>query len=159
MMKGRRISREIAVQLLYQWELQGFLARKLDQPVNFLDTIDLANFLGHFLHNFYLKDKTEIDTTFILDLIRGTIKNIVEVDGILDGASPKWKLARMDAIDRAILRIACYELLIKRLLSERIIINEAVEIAKRYGSEQSPAFINGVLDGIKGHKETSPNSH
>ncbi len=60
------------------------------------------------------------------------------------------KLNRMDAIDRAILRIACFELYIKQEISERMIINEAIEIAKRYGSEQSPSFINGILDSING---------
>jgi N utilization substance protein B len=62
--------------------------------------------------------------------------------------SQRWKLSRMDAIDRAILRIACYEMTIKAQLPARVVINEAIEIAKRYGGEQSPSFVNAVLDSL-----------
>lgn len=148
-MKEKRISREIAMQLLFQWELQGHISRMHEKAPEFISQINLEGFLGHFLHNFYVKNKKTIDTPFIIDLLRGSIGSIVEIDKLIDKASNKWKVSRMDAIDRAILRIACYELAIKRELSARVIINEAVEIAKRYGSDQSSAFINGVLDSIK----------
>lgn len=148
MIKERRLSREIAMQLLYQWELQGQLMRKHETAPEFITNINLENFLGHFLHNFYQKDKTLVDTPFIIGLIKGTIISLVKIDHLLDEASFKWKISRMDAIDRAILRIACYELMVKKELSPRVIINEAIEIAKRYGSVQSPAFINGILDSI-----------
>jgi len=137
------------MQLLYQWELQGLLCRKHETKPDFINHIDLEIFLGHFLHNFYSLDKTDIDTPFIADLVKGTIAAIVDIDHWVDSTSSKWKLNRMDAIDRAILRCACYELKVKRELSERVIINEAVEIAKRYGNEHSPSFINGILDSIK----------
>lgn len=148
MMKERRLSREIAMQLLYQWELQGHLLRQHEVAPDFINNFDLDIFLGHFLYNFYPKDKFALDIPFIIDLIKGTIKSIVTIDKLLDATSTKWKISRMDAIDRAILRIACYELVIKAALSRRVIINEAVEIAKRFGSEQSPAFINAILDNI-----------
>lgn len=137
------------MQVLFQWELQGVILRKNELALNFIDDVDLNSFLKHFLHNFYVKDKVNIDTPFIINLVKGTVQNIARIDNVLDNASSKWKLSRMDAIDRAILRIACYELVIKALVSARVVINEAVEIAKRYGSEQSAAFINGVLDSIK----------
>jgi transcription antitermination factor NusB len=149
MIKERRLSREIAMQLLYQWELQGLLFRKHDSVPDFINSIHLEGFLGHFLHNFYQKDKSEIDIPFIVDLIRGTINAIVTIDAIVEETSSKWKISRMDAIDRAILRIAAYELVIKGELSSSVVINEAVEIAKRYGGEQSSAFINAILDSIK----------
>ncbi len=148
-MKEQRLSREIAMQLLYQWELQGKLLRKNDATPDFMEVSQLENLLGHFLHNFYPKDKTNLDTPKVVDLVKGCIANIVTIDEALDKVSLRWKLSRMDAIDRAILRIACYELLIKNDLSPRVVINEAIEIAKKYGGEQSPSFINAVLDSLK----------
>lgn len=148
-MKERRLSREVAMQLLYQWEQQGKLSRQHDVAPDFIHHVDLGRFLGHFLHNFYVKNMDAIDTPFIIDLIKGSISALVAIDSLIDQASTKWRISRMDAIDRAILRIACYELAIKAELSTRVVINEAIEIAKRYGSEQSPAFVNGILDTIK----------
>jgi transcription antitermination protein NusB len=148
MKQERRLSRSIAMQLLYQWELQGLIVRKHELAPDFVDRIDLESLLGHFLHNFYAKDKLRIDMPFITDLVKGTVKNIVTIDELIDKTSTKWKLSRMDAIDRAILRIACYELAIKRKLSIKVVINEAIEIARRFGSDQSPAFVNGILDSI-----------
>lgn len=136
------------MQLLYQWELQGKLLRKHEATPEFINGFNLEIFLGHFLHNFYPKDKTELDMPKVVDLVKGTVLAIVKIDHDLDEVSIRWKLARMDAIDRAILRIACYELRIKGQLSARVVINEAIEIAKRYGGEQSPSFVNAVLDSL-----------
>lgn len=148
MKKERRLSRSIAMQLLYQWEQQGLIERKNEVAPQFIERIDLESLLGHFLHNFYQKDQLGIDMPYVMDLVKGSIKALVTIDERIDTASTKWKLTRMDAIDRAILRIACYELVIKGQLSVQVIINEAIEIAKRFGSDQSPAFVNGVLDSI-----------
>lgn len=148
-MREKRISREVAMQLLFQWELQGLISRKVEKTPEFIAQLNLEGFLGHFLHNFYVKNKKTIETPFVIELLKGTIGSIVEIDNLIDKASSKWKVSRMDAIDRSILRIACFELVIKGELSARVIINEAVEIAKRYGSDQSSAFINGILDTIK----------
>lgn len=151
-MKDRRIAREIAMQVLFQWEAQGQLLRKNNSETSTIQLIDIEYFLGQFLHNFYLKDKSKIDIKFIAQLLFGTLHSIHKIDELLDKTSTKWKLNRMDAIDRAILRLACFELMIQKELSVRIIINEAVEVAKRYSGEQSPAFINGVLDALHGLK-------
>ena len=147
-MKEQRLAREIAMQLIYQWELQGKLLRKHETTPDFISAINLQNFLGHFLHNFYPKDKSELDMPKVISLVKGTIAAVVKIDHALDEVSIRWKLERMDAIDRAILRIAGFEMIIQKQLSERVIINEAIEIAKRYGGEQSPSFINAVLDSL-----------
>lgn len=84
-------------------------------------------------------------------LIRGSIRSLPTIDALIQKTSAKWKLSRMDAIDRAILRIACFELAIKKEADAKVIINEAIEIAKRFGSEQSAAFINGILDSMRIH--------
>ena len=136
------------MQVLYQWEQQGLFERKTKTVPIFIDTIELTGLLGHFLHNFYQKDLLSIDMPFITDLVQGTVRSLPKVDALIDETSTKWKLSRMDAIDRAILRLACYELVVKGELSAQVVINEAVELAKKYGSEQSPSFINGILDAI-----------
>lgn len=146
-MKDRRIAREVAMQVLFQWEAQGNLSRK-NEAGSPIKLVDIEYFLGQFLHNFYVKDKSKIDIRFIAQLLYGTLNAIQQIDEMIDKVSAKWKLSRMDAIDRAILRLSCFELIIQKELSMRIIINEAVEIAKRYSNEQSPSFINGILDAI-----------
>ena len=148
-MNTRRISREVAMQVLFQWEAQGQLLRHHLAPPEYSNNLNIEGFLGQFLRNFYLKDKSGIDIGFTAKLIANTIENIVQIDQLIDEASEHWRISRMDAIDRAILRIACCELAIRKELSIRVVINEAIEIAKRYGSENSASFINGVLDSIR----------
>lgn len=149
-MKARRLARSIAMQLLYQWEIQGLIPKKTHDIPQFINHIDWHGFLDHFLYNFYPKDKSNIDIAYVIHISRGSISALVTIDRLLDTASNKWKLNRMDAIDRSILRISCFELL-ENKLPPKIIINEAIEIAKRFGGEQSAAFINGLLDNIS-HK-------
>lgn len=151
-MKELRLVREIAMQILYQWELQGMLYRRHVVVPTFIDNINLENFLGHFLYNFYPKDKSVLDFSKIGELIRGTIMHVVDIDELIDQASDNWKISRMDAIDRALLRLACFEMCIKAKLSPRMVINEAIEIAKRYGGDHSPSFVNAVLDSVCHHK-------
>ena len=148
-MKERRLSREIVMQVLFLWEAQGLLLRLNKQDARKLDNDEISTFLGQFLHNFYHKDKINIDINFIIELISGTLESISKIDRLIAANSTKWRIERMGAIDRAILRMACYEMAIKKELSASVIINEAVEVAKRYGSEHSPPFVNAVLDTIR----------
>lgn len=146
-MKEKRLAREVAMQILFQWEAQGQLLRQhLTQPENF-NHLDIEGFVSHFWELFYGKKHQRVDRVFASSLVRSTINAIARIDAVIDETSTKWKLTRMDAIDRAILRLACSELINKKL-APAIIINEAVELAKRYGNEQSPQFINGILDNI-----------
>ncbi len=147
-MKERRLAREIAMQALFQWEAQGVLLKHCESPSQSLAALDIEGFLGHFIHLFYVSKNDKIDRQFAAEILRGTINSLHQIDSLLDNAGSKWKLHRMDAIDRAILRIACFELVIRKESSANIVINEAIEIAKRYGSEQSASFINGILDAI-----------
>lgn len=146
-MKERRLAREVAMQILFQWEAQGQLMRNhTEHPKNFAN-LDVDSFVNHFWQLFYGKDHQIIDRAFTVALIRGILNSIASIDHVLDQTSAKWKLERMNAIDRAILRLACFELQCKKL-APAIIINEAIELAKRYGNEQSPQFINGILDAL-----------
>lgn len=148
-MKERRLAREVAMQMLFQWEAQGVFTRHQEEKLENLSDLDIEAFLGHFLAVFYEKKQDQIDRSFAESLIRGCLSFLPTVDALIQKTSSKWKLSRMDAIDRAILRIACFELAIKKDASPKVIINEAIEIAKRYGSEQSAAFVNGILDSIR----------
>jgi len=147
-MKERRLAREVAMQILFQWEAQGLLERhQKELPKNLLN-VDIESFISHFWQLFYNKEHTKLDRDFTSYLLRGSLSSLVQIDSLLDNINAKWKLTRMDALERAILRLACFELNSKNL-APAIIINEAVELAKRYGNEQSPQFVNGLLDNIK----------
>ena len=82
------------------------------------------------------------------ELARGTVEHRAEIDPMLEEGSTNWRLVRMSAVDRAILRVAVYELLYEPDVPKVVVVDEAIELAKRFGSEQSPAFVNGVLDGL-----------
>lgn len=85
---------------------------------------------------------------FALQLCQGVVENLAKVDSSLTCASEHWSLNRMGRVDRSILRIATYELMFLPDVPVNVSINEAIEIAKRYGSEESPQFVNGVLDRV-----------
>ena len=84
---------------------------------------------------------------FAFNLLRGTRRNRPELDELLVARADNWSLRRMAATDRNILRLAAFELLYTETPG-RVVINEAVELAKRFGSKQSAQFVNGVLDGL-----------
>jgi N utilization substance protein B len=82
-------------------------------------------------------------------LITGACENIGGIDDIINRYSEHWRLSRMSKIDRNILRMAIYELVYLRDIPPPVTINEAVELAKKYGTEESGAFVNGILDRIR----------
>ena len=82
-------------------------------------------------------------------LVRGVLARRQEIDDLVQGTSAHWRVARMNPIDRNILRIAAFELLEERFLAPAIIINEAIEIAKRFSGEEGAVFVNGVLDAVR----------
>jgi len=81
-------------------------------------------------------------------LIDGVLSNRDKIDDTIRDASINWKLERMAVVDRNVLRIAVYELIFLEEVPERVSLNEAIEIVKRYGAEESGAFINGILDRV-----------
>jgi transcription antitermination protein NusB len=85
---------------------------------------------------------------FAVSLARGVISRLPELDARLVDQADNWRLERMAAVDRNILRLALYELLFETDTPPAVVIDEAVEIAKRFGSERSSQFVNGVLDGV-----------
>ena len=135
-MGKKRQARESALQILFQLEfnetqvetsiLQFWEDRKAPQDV---------------------KDSTA-------SLVKGVRSHLEAIDSIIQGVSENWRLSRMVLIDRNILRMATFELYFGEDLAPAIIINEAIEIAKKYSGDQSAAFINGILDALNKKTDT-----
>ena len=130
-MGSRSKARECALQALYQLDASS------DPPG---DT--LAQILAHF-------EPVDADTTrFAEQLVRGVQGERDVIDGLIQRTSTNWKLERMARVDRNILRLAVYELLRRPEVPVKVTLNEAVELGKKYGTEESSAFVNGILDKI-----------
>lgn len=94
-----------------------------------------------------LQNAGEAAREFASQLVEGTVDRVEEIDKILIETSEHWRLGRMSTVDRNVLRLAVYELLAKST-PPGVVINEALEIAKRFSSPESAAFVNGVLDAV-----------
>lgn len=130
-MNPNSLSREFAVQFLYQCEA--------DRIFYFSDE-HFQTFLIHFKVENSVSD-------YLLRVTKGVLSNINKLDEIIAAHSQNWKINRMASTDRVILRIATFELL-EKLAPDKVILNEAIELAKRYGTEHSGSFVNGVLDAV-----------
>lgn len=86
---------------------------------------------------------------YTLELLRGTMQNLERIDALIKESASNWRLERIALTDRNLLRIAVYEMLFSEDAPDQVVINEAVEIAKRYGTEESPSFVNGILDAVR----------
>lgn len=91
---------------------------------------------------------------FTVVLVEGTLRNIKEIDGMIESSSTNWKLSRMASVDRNLLRQATFELRYLDDIPHSVTLNESVEIAKKFGTEESSSFINGILDKIAKAKKT-----
>ena len=85
---------------------------------------------------------------FADSIVRGVTKNIEEVDRLISSSATNWQLKRMAAVDRNILRLAAYELVFSKDIPPKVSINEAIDIAKKYGNADSGKFVNGILDKV-----------
>ncbi|GAB6275868.1 MAG: transcription antitermination factor NusB [Rectinema sp.] len=134
-MASRRKARILAVQALYAWDMSG---QSLADLLSF-EWID--------------EDKREHYETDILDfsksMIAGTIEQIDVIDSMIKKHLEHWTFERLRKVDLAILRVGAYSIFYQKDIPAQISIDEAIEIAKEYGSEDSYRFINGVLDGIR----------
>ncbi len=93
---------------------------------------------------------SEKDEDYIVGKYKKIADRIEEIDGILNEASQTWKTSRMSRVDLTVLRLAVYEMKFDEDIPEKVAINEAVELAKKYGGDESPAFVNGVLAHVAG---------
>ncbi len=126
----RHQSRELALQILFQ--------------IEFAPQIEYAEFLEVFEQTF---SQDVIDYADLL--INGVKNNSEKIDAMIQAVSSHWKVSRMAIVDRNILRMATFEMrVMKDALKPNIVINEAVELAKKYGTAESASFINGILDQL-----------
>jgi len=161
----RRTAREMAVQMLYQNDLGG---SNLPQIFN---TFDIAEYIAHEAtpedvpgeegtpkprplglndRAEYAKRRKRVEDAFLYAqaLVRGTLEHRQQIDDMIRGQADNWRLERMPAVDRNILRLAVYEMLFEMDIPKLVVVDEAIELAKKFGSEQSGRFVNGLLDGL-----------
>ena len=137
----RRKSREYALQMLFQWDITH------DAIGSIIDT---------FWETLEVPEPTEV-VEFANALATGAIEQVETIDVVIGRHADNWRLDRMAVVDRNLLRLATYEFLTERESGEMpaaVIINEAMEIARRFSAEGSPQFINGILDSIRKELKT-----
>jgi len=132
---ARRRAREAALQMLYQWEVgrtspgDSILSYWPAQE----DTPPLSDEYREFANT----------------LVRGTTERVEEIDGLIARQAQNWRVERMAVLDRLVLRLATYELLAEPATPPKVVINEALELARQYSGDEAVGFVNGVLDGVR----------
>lgn len=127
---SRKDARENAFKILYQIDIQKCDAEEI-------------------LKTFYSENVvTEEDKQYIDDVAYGTFKNLEEIDALIVKGLKSWTLNRISKVDKAVLRLALYEILYREDIPERVSIFEAVELVKKYDSPKAGGFVNGILRGI-----------
>jgi len=129
-MGARRKARELALQMLFQHDMSG------NQPDQITATFE------------ELQKSKPNTREFATKIFRGTVENLTEIDDMIQNQAENWRLSRMAAVDRNIIRMSIYEFMHEGDTPKLVIIDEAIEIAKKYGTQKSSQFINGILDGI-----------
>jgi N utilization substance protein B len=127
----RRKAREHALQLLFQLDIRK------EKPS--------ATVLKHFWAEY---DADQEVRTFAEEIVKGTFKHVTKINSIIHQCAKNWSLDRMAVVDRNVLRMAVYEILYRIDIPSSVTINEAIEIAKKYGTDDSGAFVNGILDSV-----------
>ena len=129
-MGARRKARELALQMLYQHDLSG------NTPEAIVTTFE------------DLQKSKPNTREFATRIFRGTVDNLSKIDDMIAQQADNWRLSRMAVVDRNIIRMSIYEFLHEEDTPKLVIIDEAIEIAKKFGTQKSSQFINGILDGI-----------
>lgn len=130
-MGTRRQARELAMQALFYMDMQDHSSLRM---------------LESFSDNFRPPKKAH---PFFLTLVSGVLEAKAEIDALIERFSKNWKIQRMPCVDRNVMRIAVYELLYCEDIPPKVSINEAVDVGKKFGTEESGAFINGIMDSIR----------
>jgi N utilization substance protein B len=129
-MGARTTAREAALQMLFALEASG-------------------NDVDQVIHDFWRETPGDVEgKAYANELVQGTIGALGELDACIAKASAHWRLERMSRVDRNVLRLGVYELLHRLDVPRAVALDEAVELAKRYGAEESGSFVNGVLDQV-----------
>jgi N utilization substance protein B len=127
----RRAARECALQMLYEFDVGKHTTQEI-------------------MHTFWLMNEQPKKVRDFADqLFEGTVQRLKDIDKIIQQHTKNWRLSRMAAVDRNILRLAVFEFLSDSKTPETVVINEALEIAKKFSTFESAQFVNGILDSIK----------
>ena len=129
-MDRRTRARELTMQALYQLDIQGLDALEL-----------LEKFFGE-------TDTDDFVRKLASDWTRGTWENLKQCDELIVASTIKWQFNRLSPVDKGILRLAVYQLRFCPDIPPKVVINEAIELAKKFSTDKSPAFVNGVLDAV-----------
>jgi N utilization substance protein B len=129
-MGARRKARELALQMLFQHDMSG------NQPDMIIATFE------------ELQKSKPNTREFATKIFRGTVDNLSRIDDMIQAQADNWRLSRMAVVDRNIIRMSVYEFLHESDTPKLVVIDEAIEIAKKFGTQKSSQFINGILDGI-----------
>ena len=129
-MDRRTEARELAMQALYQLDVQG------------------AELLSRIDEFFKLNSNDDLVKQLARQWMKGAWENLAACDESILDSSQKWQVARMSQVDRAILRLSVYHLKFCADIPPKVTINEAIELAKKYSTESAPSFVNGVLDAV-----------
>jgi N utilization substance protein B len=127
----RRKAREHALQILFQLDVRK------EKPS--------AVVLKHFWAEYKADDEIK---AFAEEIVKGTYKHLAEINKLIHQNAENWSLDRMAVVDRNVLRMAVYEILYRMDIPTSVTINEAIEIAKKYGTDESGSFVNGILDSV-----------
>jgi len=129
---SRRLARETALQVLFQRDLTK-------------ESLITAEIVEHWAAEFVVP---EASRPFAQELVDGTIAHLDEIDQTIASFAQDWTLSRMANVDRNVMRLATYEILFCPDIPGRVSLNEAIELAKRFGGEESAKFVNGILDRV-----------
>lgn len=147
MASNRHLGRIIALQTLYE---QDFRMECGDL------SFDLDKVLGRNIRRY---QEMVDDRNFVSILVHGVSSKLVDIDAVLQPVAPEWPIMHIARMDRVVLRIGVYELLYENDVPPKVVINEAVELAKAFGGENSSKFINGVLGTVLRQKEEASTSN
>ncbi|MFA6956645.1 MAG: transcription antitermination factor NusB [Thermoanaerobaculia bacterium] len=129
-MGARRKARELALQMLFQHDIAG------NDPSEIIETFEDIQRVRPNIREFAIK------------VFRGTLEKQTDIDKILVEQTENWRIERMAVVDRNLIRMAIYEMLYLDDTPKLVILDEAIEIGKRFGTNKSSQFINGILDGV-----------
>lgn len=138
----RREARELALQMLY--------ALDVNPSVGVTDTLQT-----------FREEHAAVTSRvrqFAEDLVRGVLQQRELIDRAIEARSKNWSLTRMPRVDLNVMRMAAYELMFRPDIPKKVSINEAIEIARRFGDKESPSFVNGILDEIEACPKTEESS-
>ncbi len=143
-MNTRREAREFCLQFLYHFQLPAFQEHKRDLAQ---DSVELFERMTEFRETLNIQMRSE-EQAWVATIVKGILAHADELESKVSAHLKNWKLQRLSRIEHTLLIMAAYELLHRPETPVKVVINEAIELAKKYSTKESGQFINGVLDSL-----------